>query len=334
MSALANTAVYFIVEKHLERQAAALIESLKRSGTTDKRVAFALNPRGQKLSRRMLGLLNSNQIIYDESRICTAYDFYPLANKIFAWAHFEKKYGGSFDSSLYLDTDVLVAQDPESIFEQMNGYQLALSPVFQSKSAWPAGDAPPPLWAKLLGHFAVKPGSFWTVRSVVDCREIYTYFNSGVVFHKLQNQTFFHSLRVKFERLMDYRHIKSLDYFSRYFLEQASLSAHIVDHLQKNEVLELPVQFNYPLEAYENLEEQKKHELRKVAIIHYQQLADLPAGLRGQPGMAQLTNLLSDVFEANSTSRQHRRTKAAKVLSFQAHKLRSILRPFDFQPKT
>lgn len=263
-------AILIIIEPGLlELQARLLIDSIHRYLMPKLDVdVFTFSPRkGRKPTDKTIKYLNQHVKAHHNEDLNQSYDFFPLANGLFASKFFEQQYSG-YDHVLLTDTDTVFLEClPENVIENKTVF---VSPA-DNKGVGSKGpeDVNDSFWVDMFNLFEL-PLPEPSIETTVRTETIRPYHNSGFV---LVNNIpgFFTQWFFDFEKLME-SEIRP-DFVGRDgtnfgFFEQLVLSITTARHPEK--VRYFPKAINYPVPFHPFL--QKKGEetpLGDLVHIHY-----------------------------------------------------------------
>ena len=180
---------------------------------------------------------------------------YPFSGKVFAAAAAEAAADGQAEVLAWLDPDTVFRREPAA-FALPAGVALEYRPVMLRLigSAW--GEPPDEFWARLYRVLKVPEDAVWSVTTPVDGQAIRAYFNAGLLavrpergvlrdwpacFRSLYGDSFFQAACGQDSR----KHV---------FLHQAALAGAVLRRLPKQETVEFPPTYNYPLPFHDRLQ--------------------------------------------------------------------------------
>lgn len=253
----------------LEQKARLLIDSIRTFGGEAKNSKiWAVKPRkGKSLSKETLNFLKEKNVEIIEKNLNTHWHMYGLANKIYATAYVEKKFGKDYETLLFLDSDTIVIDEIDvDILE--GRYDVAIKPLDGEYLALKETDKISPFWEMIYKKCSVSTGKIWKVKTTVNHLDILAYFNSGVIFSNAGSSLFTKWLE-NFKLFSTDKRAYQLGHLEYYFLEQALLSGTILGCLPQNKVKILDNRFNYSINFHRQLENEEGNNKANIKIIHY-----------------------------------------------------------------
>jgi hypothetical protein len=176
------------------------------------------------------------------------------AEKVFAAAVAERDAEGFSAVLVWLDEDTIVLQEPAELVLPENvvfGYR----PVMHNRSGSLYTDPPDSYWSRVYDRLAIDVASLFSMITPADRQTIRAYFNAGLLVVRPER----HILRrwaEDFTRLYADRSLIDMcekDITRRIFLHQTALVG-VVNHVSRDEMIELPETYNYPLFFHEQWE--------------------------------------------------------------------------------
>jgi hypothetical protein len=255
--------IFFVVEPgKLEYQARVLVKSLRDYGGIDQITpVYAFQPRQSgRITPQTRRFFKDHHVIFEKVNLNKGTYFYPVANKIYAGAHFESTFSSSFKKYLFLDTDLLIQS---SLMHLLNTpYKIAVAPAHTSKGLALTDPRLSELWKLVFEIMEVSLDQFWKTRSLFDNQSIYHYYNSGFIFYDPAALLFTKMLEA-YKRVISSKQIRKVPYRDFYFLDQVILACLLARDFKRDDVLELPISYNYPLELTQK-------NIQNAHVIHYQ----------------------------------------------------------------
>lgn len=254
--------IFFIVEPgKLEYQVEIFVRSLRlNGGIAPELPIYCFQPRKSgKLAARTYQLFAQHNVVFEKINLNSSFFFYPLANKILTGSYFEKKYGLRFEQIIFFDSDFLVQGSIQPLFNQSKPIKLA--PEFVSTWAIKAGEVPGKMWDLVLNRLSLSPQDFWEIRASQDHERILAYFNGGLICTH-SNLKLFAKWWSSFLEVLKDPKVLQLNYKDFYFLEMATLAGTLAKAQLKENIEELPLSCNFPLEL-------TQEDMEKATLIHY-----------------------------------------------------------------
>lgn len=245
-------AIVHVVESGtLEHQSLLLCESIRRfTGRYRDCTIYAVSPRQghtpDPATLREYGRLGVRHIEEDLNR---AWSDYPYINTLYAAARIEDEVQGYARTLVLVDTDTLFLDVPTAAFELDSPWEIAMCPThsLSAEIAIPVGHPITEFWQNVFRISNVEPSELWSVLTLLDRREIYAYFNNGLVSVRPGLRVFRDTLEVA-ERAARDGYFTSLPRGSleRFYLDQALLTATIVK-VGAEHVRILGDKYNFPI---------------------------------------------------------------------------------------
>ena len=263
--------IIFCVEKGLlEAQAKLLVESFKQFTVNDSIQLIAFSPRkGFYPSVETQLFFTNNDVLHIKENLNTKFLDYPIANKVLACEHVEKKFS-KFNSILFIDTDTVFINSFSEELLQTKG-KLLLRPV-DNKGPGSIGDADGNdlFWFKVFKLFDLKlPEANLT--TTVRPHIVRPYFNAGFIWaHGMPD--FFRQWKEDFVKLVD-SGLRPFGYQSRdntdfRCLDQVALA--VTAQRYKNNIEILPPTYNYPIPFRPILKVRPNHpRFDELVHVHY-----------------------------------------------------------------
>src|SRR5690606_20785312 len=120
-------------------------------------------------------------------------------------------------------------------------------------------------WKFIFKICKVDPDKVWHVNTTVDNVRIIAYFNSGVIFSNPKRKLF-QNWESNFEKLSNDANAFNLKGLQYFFLDQALLSATIMNLFLEAEVKNLENNYNFPILLQKELD---TINISKIKIFHY-----------------------------------------------------------------
>jgi hypothetical protein len=257
---------------NLENQALLLFRSIRKyGGRYSEAPIYSFQPRkGPPLNRQTYGVLSELVVEHINDVLNTQFDFYPIANKIFACARAEEMLREKI--LVFLDSDTIIVNEPKE-FDLPDEMVAALRPVHnKNRGSTGPDDANEPYWEKLYEICGVKKAPF--VKTVVTNREIRAYWNAGLIAVR-RSGGLFKQWKRDFLRLMEAGHVPKGQIT---FMDQLSLAATLA--LAPEQVVTLDHRYNYPLPKRPILSEPLKScQFEDLIHVHYHRWFNKPGFL-------------------------------------------------------
>lgn len=196
---------------------------------------------------------------------------YILGDKVAACAMGEAMMGDDFSSLIWMDPACLVVQPPE-LFYLGELRDAAFRPVHIRNVGLRASDPIDNYWSRIYQGAGVQDVRF-TVESFVDKQEIRAYFNTHAfsVNPRLGLMQRWYELFQELIRDGDFQRRACQDELHQVFLHQAVLSALVAPVAQKQRMVMLPPQYNYPFHMHASIPvERRSQSLNELVCFAYE----------------------------------------------------------------
>ena len=261
----------FCVEKGLlEQQAKLLINSVKQCFMETEYVLHAYSPRKDFWpSKATIDFFLQHEVQWCNEDLNTGYLEYPIANKVLACRHFEKKYRQT-KTVIFLDTDTIFLNEIESkLLDTPN--RLYLRPVDNKGPGSESHDDPNDyFWQQVFNHFKLKQPDVNTTTTVRK-QIIRGYYNAGLIWSQGLDGFFeqwyqdFNSLVQSGFRPNNY---KSRDFNDFRCLDQVALAVTASRFSEDLEIL--PPTYNFPIPFKPILDNQQPSlQFENLVHVHY-----------------------------------------------------------------
>jgi hypothetical protein len=170
------------------------------------------------------------------------------AAKVFAAARAEEQAEGRGGILAWLDEDTIVLQEPEA-FALQPGRALAYRPVMHKNIGTLYAQPVDDFWARIYRKLSVPDSALFPMITPADGDTIRPYFNAGLLVVRPE-RGILRRWAEDFTVLAGDTVLVSMsreDRFKRIFLHQTALVGAILNRAAREEMLELPAQYNYPL---------------------------------------------------------------------------------------
>ena len=170
------------------------------------------------------------------------------AGKVYAAAHAERLADGNADMLVWLDEDTIVINEPSAL-DLRPEIALAYCPVMHNRSGVRYDEEPNEFWARIYRLLDLSPDSLFPMITPADRQKIKAYFHCGLLSVRPERGLLRRWL-TDFERLYrdpDLTEMCRRDQTRRVFLHQTALTGAVLHTLRRDEMLELPGAYNYPI---------------------------------------------------------------------------------------
>jgi hypothetical protein len=204
---------------------------------------------------------------------------FPFARKVFAASKAETEAVGKAPVLVWLDEDTVVLMEPQS-FILAKGKSLGYRPVMHQNIGSLYKQAPDPFWARVYEKLSVPPAAPFPMKTVADGKKIRPYFNAGLLVVRPERgilRRWAEAFPVLY-RDAALAHLCRSDPRMRVFLHQAALTGAILNFLKKDEMVQLPDSYNYPL-FFKDVHEAEKefNNIDGVVTLRYDVYFENPA---------------------------------------------------------
>ena len=170
------------------------------------------------------------------------------AGKTYAAGEAEKEVAGKAKILIWMDEDTIVLQEPTG-FALAPNIGFAYRPVMHNRSGSLYSEAPSEFWQRIYDDLKVKDADLFPMITPADKQEVRAYFNAGLLvvrpekgilckwgedFTVLRNDTVLARMCKE-------------DIDKKIFLHQTALVGAALNTLKREEMVELPLEYNYPL---------------------------------------------------------------------------------------
>ena len=252
----------------LEQKTRLLVESIRTFGgdIADSKI-WAVKPRkGKALKRETLHFFKGRGVEFIDINLNKKWYLYGFANKIYATAYIEEKYGSNYEILLFLDCDTVVISGINLLFFEER-YALVIKPVDNKFISIGIDEKITEFWRMIYDNCGVHNYKSWVINTTVDNKEIIAHYNSGVIFSR-STYRIFEKWLINFENLtQDYR-AYNLTFIQFTLIEQALFAGTVIGFVPKNKVLHLSNNLNFPLTQYKKMNAFKG----EIKILHYHNL--------------------------------------------------------------
>jgi hypothetical protein len=205
---------------------------------------------------------------------------YVLGAKPFTMARAERDAEGAFACLAVVAPNTLFLDEPAD-FLLAEGVALGYSTVHHRNVGSPLDEEPDPYWSRIYERLAVPAGAVFPVTTLADRQVVRFYLNAGSFVVRPQRgllRRWAESFRLLYED--DVMAEMAAEGPRNVFLHQASLAGAALRLLRREETVELPATYSYPLffdRFYEG--DHPFDSLEGVITMRYEfQWGDLPAG--------------------------------------------------------
>ena len=170
------------------------------------------------------------------------------AGKTYAAGEAEKEADGKAKILIWMDEDTIVLQEPTG-FALAPNVGFAYRPVMHNRSGSLYGETPSEFWQRIYDDLKVKDADLFPMVTPADRQKVRAYFNAGLLVVRPEKGI----LRKWGEDFTVLRNDSVLarmckeNVDKRIFLHQTALVGAVLNTLKHDEMVELPLEYNYPL---------------------------------------------------------------------------------------
>lgn len=170
------------------------------------------------------------------------------AGKTFAAGKAETEAESEASVLVWMDEDTIVLRDPTA-FRLDPDCSFAYRPVMHNRSGTLYGQKPNRFWQRIYEVLEIAGEALFPMTTPADGQEINAYFNAGLLVVRPEKRTLRNWGRY-FEKLYTDSALVAMcreKVDNRIFLHQTALVGAVLNHLDREELTELPAEYNYPL---------------------------------------------------------------------------------------
>lgn len=198
---------------------------------------------------------------------------FPFAAKVSASSEAEKAAAGKYELLAWMDPDNIIVNDPVD-FSLPEDKSLAYRPVHHINIGSPYDQPLDDFWECIYRDCNVLMEQVFPMNPNVEDIDIRPYFNAGhlVVRPEKGLLALWADRFEKIYRKPEYQTFYKNDFRYAVFVHQAVLSGCILSHIKKTELLELSPKYNYTLNLYQQIPEEKRvQKLNDLITVRYDQ---------------------------------------------------------------
>jgi hypothetical protein len=210
---------------------------------------------------------------------------FPLAALVYAAARAEQEVCDETKMLVWMNEDTLIVRPPVD-FLLHKGINFAYRPVHHTRIGSVYDKPPDDFWSLIYQHCSVEEGKAFPMETCTRDNTIRVYFNAGLLVVRPE-QRLLEKWLDHFGRLYqhpDFQPFFKNDVLYMVFMHQAVLSGVVLSMFGKDELLELPETFNYPLHLHQEYPmEYRPQVLNNLITCRYEGIEDLQNSLRKIP---------------------------------------------------
>lgn len=197
--------------------------------------------------------------------------WYYFAGKTHASGLAETEAIGAADILVWLDEDTIILREPTDLL-LADSIGLGYRPVMHNRSGTLWGEPPTPFWAQIYEVLEIEPDSLFPMLTVADRQQIRAYFNAGLLAVRPE-RGLLRGWDESFVQLCDDKTLSRMcldNVERRIFLHQTALVGAVCHRLSRQQMIELPASYNYPIffkQQYGGLEE--FDDISEVVTLRY-----------------------------------------------------------------
>ncbi len=206
---------------------------------------------------------------------------FPLASLVYAAAKAERQVRSETEILVWMNEDTLIVRPPVD-FLLHKGIDFAYMPVHHNRIGSIYEKPPDAFWSLIYQHCGVEEDKVFPMETCTRDNTIRAYFNAGLLVVRPE-QRLLEKWLDHFRRL--YQHPDFIPFFKEdvlymVFMHQAVLSGVVLSMFSKDELLELPETFNYPLHLHQEYPiEYRPQGLNNLITCRYEGIEDLQNSL-------------------------------------------------------
>jgi hypothetical protein len=202
---------------------------------------------------------------------------FPLAADVIASSVIENILQDKTDLLVWLGTNTIVLQEPKDFLLPPNK-KLGYCPVHHINIGSLYEKLPDQFWTLVYKCCDVSKDRIFPMTTHIDTKTIRPYFNSGILITRPKERLFkrWHDLFLKVYQTPELLAMYKQDNRYAIFIHQAILSGVILNRYFKDDIQELPHQYNYPLHLYnQDITQNRPKSISKLITVRYESFDDL-----------------------------------------------------------
>ena len=270
-----------------ETNALLLAESIRAfAGSFNRAPIWFFTPEhGERLSEAASERLRALDVTPIKFEVDPEVERFPFTSEAIAAALAESRAHGRADFLAWLNANTIVLQEPGDLILG-DGKSLGYRPVHHINIGSRYDEPLDPFWTEIYRLCEVTEGSVFPMRTHVDGLTIRPYFNAG--FHATRPERKLLSawrdayLGVYREPVLQEFYRRDGRY--RIFVHQALFSGVILSTLERDEIQELPLSYNYPLHLHqEDVTEHRPSGMEELVAVRHEGFYEDPAWFERMP---------------------------------------------------
>ncbi|MCP4686090.1 MAG: hypothetical protein GY867_11695 [bacterium] len=170
------------------------------------------------------------------------------AGKVYAAGQAEGEAESEDAALVWMDEDTILLREPEA-FRLQPGVSLAYRPVMHNRSGTLWGEEPNPFWKRIYEVLEIPESSLFPMTTPADSQKVNAYFNAGLLVVRPE-KSILRNWGRDFGKLYRDSTIVSMcreKVDNRIFIHQTALVGAVLNELARDELVELPAEYSYPL---------------------------------------------------------------------------------------
>jgi hypothetical protein len=291
-----------------ETNARLLIESIRTfGGALSDITLWCLAPKiKMDLSQAFRDLLYANNVrlmLFEADRTAARF---PLAADVVAAAHAEANARNSYDLLIWFGANTVVFHEPGQLLIPDNT-QIGYRPVHHINIGAPFDQPMNPFWSSVYQACQVPMDRMFSMKTHVDGKKILPYFNATALVIRPDRGLLtrwcdtFLKLYQKPEFCVFYKQNEQY----AVFMHQAILSGVILAMFQRNDLLQLPPTYNYPLHLLDqDITDFRPHALNDLVTVRHEGFYKDPDWREKMPEGEDLKNWLEQRIDPARKNRR------------------------------
>jgi len=232
------------------RHVCILAESLWKFGRkyADSPVWVYLSTEYTDRDTNLISRIKDSGVKIYETEIPDEASWFYYAGKVFAAGEAEKSAEKIGSPLVWLDEDTIILNEPTDLILK-EGVSFAYRPVMHNRSGSLYSEPPDEFWGRIYDVLELDPDSLYPMTTPADKQEIRSYFNAGLLAVRPE-VGILRGWGDEFLKLCSDSVLSQMcrdDVIKRIFLHQTALVAPPIKKLKRDEMVELSLNYNYPM---------------------------------------------------------------------------------------
>ncbi|TFF95812.1 hypothetical protein EU546_02630 [Candidatus Thorarchaeota archaeon] len=223
---------------------------------------------------------------------------FPFVAEARCASQLEKIIGGNSEILAWLLANTIVLNEP-SDFILRKGKELAYRPVHHKLLGLAMDEELNPFWTAVFRVCEVKEEDLFTMVPHVERREIRPYFNAGILVTRpaLGLLSLWDDLFESVYMKPDFMRFYEVDHRYRIFIHQAILTGVILKMMKRDDMLELPSTYNYPVHLhYDDETPERPHLIDDLTTVRHEGFHKNPDWSSSLPAGNELKQWIKDAL--------------------------------------